>query len=191
MEFKKYDEDLQIAYGEVYVPGVVDSQGDFMTEEAIREMAHNFLRNLRVSQVDVMHNQQPCGAVVVESFLARPGDPTFISGGWVAGVHVPDRELWLQMKEGKLNGFSIGAQGKGEDVVIEIEVPEFVTGHTEKSEGHTHQFKVYFDELGQFLGGVTFEAVGHDHKIIKGTATEEVHGHSHRFSFIEELGNAS
>jgi len=189
MRVKKSDEELQIVWGEVYAPGLPDSQGDFMSAETIRKMAHDFMANMRVGQIDTNHNNELVDAVVVESFIARDGDPVFIPGSWVAGVHIRDADTWEAVKKGEFNGFSVEASAKGRDVEIEIEVPEYVDGETSEVDGHTHKFRVFFDEEGNFLGGVTDDEQDHQHEIIKGTVTEKAKGHTHRFSFYEVFLN--
>ena len=87
---RKCDEELQIVYGEVYAPGFPDSQGDFMTAESIREMAHEFMRKGLVDKIDLNHTQVESGCYVVESFIARDDDTVFIPNSWVLGVHVYD-----------------------------------------------------------------------------------------------------
>lgn len=188
MRITKFDDELQIAYGEVYSPGVIDSQGDTMTAEAIRKMAHNFMERQRGDNIDVQHSRKAEDAAIVESFVARKGDPDFIPESWVVGVHVRDVDVWAKVKKGEINGFSIDGKATGEEVIIEIEVPEFVVGKTEIASGHIHEYNVNFDEEGKFLGGRTDEVSDHYHTITKGTATDEAEGHSHRFSFIEEMG---
>lgn len=190
LTLRKYDEELQIVYAEVYAPGVPDSQGDFMVSEEIRKAAHNFLKQMRVDQIDVNHNNELTGAFVVESFIARKGDPEFISDSWVVGVHIPDPDLWGQVKKGELNGFSMEAVVRRTQREIEIEVPETVVGKTDSVQNHTHTFTVKFSEEGDFLGGSTNDVNGHSHKITKGTATDTADGHTHRFSFVEAFVNA-
>lgn len=158
-----------------------------MTEAGIREMAHRFMENMRIDNVDVQHSRETANVTVVESFISREGDPDFIPQSWVCGVHVRDSEIWKQIKAGELNGFSMDAVGKGTEVVVEIEVPERVTGKTSITQGHSHNFTVLFDENGVFGGGETSEESGHTHLITKGTATDEVDGHSHRFSVVEDI----
>lgn len=188
MRVLKYDNERQIVYGEVYAPGIPDAHGDFMTEEAIMDMAHKFLANNRVEKIDVNHDHDQIDAAVVESFIARDGDPDFIKGAWVCGVKVNDARVWAAVKKGELNGFSMDGVGLGSMTEIEIELPEFVEGRTTKADDdHGHTFRVQFDEEGNFLGGTTDEVLGHSHKIIKGTITEKSDGHSHRFSYIEAL----
>ncbi|NOQ30235.1 MAG: hypothetical protein GQ570_03835 [Helicobacteraceae bacterium] len=191
MRVLKYDNEKQIVYGEIYAPGVPDAHGDFMTEDTIIDMAHNFLANNRVEKIDVNHDHNQISAVVVESFIARKNDPDFIEGSWVTGVKVNDQDTWNKIKKGELNGFSLDGKALGSMKEIEIEIPESVEGRTTKSEedNHEHTFTVKFDEEGNFMGGGTDEVNGHSHKITKGTVTESVEGHNHRFSFVEVLTN--
>ena len=186
MQIKKLDEELQIVYAEVYVPNVPDSDNDFMTVETVREMAHGFLANGRVTKVDVEHSREEISAAVVESFVARKHDPDFIENSWVAGVKIYDSEVWELIKSGEINGFSLDGIGQGNETELEIEIPEFVKGETDLEAGHSHIFKVYFDAEGNFLGGQTIEPdADHVHLIKRGTLTEDANDHAHRFSFVE------
>lgn len=187
MRIKKLDEELQLVYGEVYAPGFPDAQGDFMTSETIRKMAHRFMEQMRVAQIDRNHDSKTVEATVVESFIARKGDPDFIADAWVAGVHIRDAEVWDSVKKGDINGFSVEGGAIGRNTEIEIEVPEQLGGATNEVEGHEHRFTVFFDDEGQFLGGHTDEVNGHSHQIVKGTVTEQAAGHRHRFSYYEGL----
>jgi len=190
VEIKKVDEEQRIVYGEVYVPNVPDSDNDYMTEETIRKMAHEFLASGRVNNIDREHDGEYIDAVVVESFVARKSDPDFIPGSWVAGVHIPDDEAWELVKSGEINGFSLDGRGKGVETELEIEIPEFVKGETTIEDGHAHKFQVFFAEDGTFLGGRTIDDGDHTHMIKRGTITEEANGHAHRFSFVEILADA-
>lgn len=188
VNFSKYDDEKQIAYGEVYVPMVPDSQGDFMTADEIEKMAHGFMMDGLLSGIDTEHNLQDNGSVVVESFIARKGDPDFIEGSWVAAVKVTD-ELWPLVKSGELGGFSMYGKGERVPTYITIEVPDdgIVKGETDVADDHKHVFILKFDEAGNFLGGHTNEVDGHIHRIKKGTVTEDADDHRHRFSFVEAL----
>ncbi|WP_162742360.1 XkdF-like putative serine protease domain-containing protein [Nitratireductor sp. OM-1] len=191
VQFKKADEEQQLVYGEVYAPTVPDSQGDFMTREAIQEMAHGFMRRGLVTKIDVQHTREESGCYVVESFIARDDDPTFIPGSWVLGVKIPDPSVWNLVKSGELNGFSLDGLGVRVDTVLEINVPETITGQTEESDGHRHTFFVKYDDQGAFLGGWTDEGPdGFRHEIRRGTLTETANGHAHRFSFVEGVLDA-
>lgn len=185
---KKLDHEQQLVFGEVFAPGFPDSQGDWMTEESIQKMAHEFLRQGRVNKIDVQHSQQESGCYVVESFIARKGDPDFIPGSWVLGVKVPNPELWALVKSGELNGFSLDGFGIRVDTVLELDIPDILEGETDFAQGHKHKFFAKFDSAGHFLGGQTGPGPdGHVHTISRGTITEEAKGHSHRFSFVEGI----
>ena len=112
VEFKKSDTKQQIVFGEVYVPDRRDTDGNFMTAETIEKMAHDFLAKKRNSQISKAHDGNPDKGCVVESFIAREGDPDFAAGSWVVGVHVPDAKIWKSIEDGELTGFSIEGEGK-------------------------------------------------------------------------------
>lgn len=189
VEFSKFEDERHLVYGEVYSPMVPDSQGDFMQAVAIEEMAHQFMREGRVTKIDVEHNLQEAGCYVVESFIARKGDPDFSEGAWVLGVHIPNPEVWAKVKKGDINGFSMYGTGKRVERVLEIELPDdgILKGDTGEEAGHAHEFFLKFDEEGNFLGGETDKVDGHSHRIVAGTVTETASGHSHRYSFMDAL----
>lgn len=185
---KKVDDEQQLVYGEVYAPGIPDSQGDYMSAATIQKMAHEFLAQGRVTKIDVGHDESESGSVVVESFIARDDDTVFIPGSWVLGVKVADH-LWPLVKSGELNGFSFGGKGFRRENALEIDLPLKVNGMTMVADGHDHEFVVYYSDAGEFMGGHTAPGGidGHMHKILRGTLTEECSGHAHRFSFVEGL----
>lgn len=186
MRVKKADAKKRIVMAEVYVPGVPDTDGEFMSAETIEKMAHDFMRNLRLSQVDTSHDNQVVeGACVVELFIARKGDPDFIEGAWVVAIHVPDDKVWEQIEKQELNGFSLEALVRKRKTTMIIEIPPVLSGKTAEAKEHTHEFFVSYDEDGNFLGGKTSVSMGHSHVIKRGTITEEHDGHAHRFSYVE------
>lgn len=186
--FSKTDAKLRIAYAEVYAPGVPDSQGDVMKADEIRKMAHGFLQNGFTKSIDVEHDQNNSGAVMVESFIARKGDPDFIEGSWVAGVQFTP-ELWEKVEKGEINGFSMDGEGYRTQTVVKLEVPDQLTGQTTETQSHTHRFIAKYDAEGNFLGGETDVVNNHFHVIERGTVTELAGGnpHNHRFSFVEAI----
>ena len=181
-------EEQQIVYGEVYAPNRPDAQGEYMTREEIRKMAHEFIRSGKMSSIDVLHdNKVVKGSCVVESFVADEGDTRFIPGSWVIGMHVPDGGLWQRIKKGEINGFSMEALVTRHDRDVNVEIPPVVTGLTSKSDGHEHKFYVAYDADGQFKGGVTDTVNGHYHQILAGTHTQKADGHTHRFSSVDSI----
>ncbi|MBS7812358.1 XkdF-like putative serine protease domain-containing protein [Roseococcus pinisoli] len=185
---KKADAVLRLVYGEVYAPGVPDSQGDVMTAEEIRKMAHGFVSAGLVNAIDEEHNQTESGTVVVESFIARKGDPDFIEGAWVLGVRCP-QDVWERVEKGELNGFSFDGFGERHPTIVTMDIPDRLSGQTTKNHEHEHTFVVKYDKDGVFLGGQTDEVDGHWHIIKRGTVTETSGAapHAHRFSFVEAI----
>lgn len=189
VNFSKFDEEKQLAYGAVYIPMIPDSQGDFMTSIEIEKMAHGFMMDGLLRGVDTQHDLCDNGSIVVESFIVRKGDLDFtVPGTWVAVVKITD-ELWPLVKSGELGGFSMYGSGERTPTMITIEIPDdgIMKGETDDTEDHTHSYSIRFNEDGDFLGGETNVVDGHSHKITKGTVTEEHDGHRHRFSFVEAL----
>lgn len=182
----KSDKEQQLVWGEVYAPNVPDAHGHYMSAETIQKMAYQFMAKGLLKKIDIEHDCQESGAYVVESFIARKDDPDFIEGSWVLGVHIPNQETWNLVKSGKLNGYSFMGMGQLAAQTVEMEVLDLIKGETTETEGHTHTFEVRYAEDGTFLGGATNPGPdGHVHLIKKGARTEEVNGHSHRFSFVE------
>ena len=195
VRIKKLDEELQVVWAEVYAPNLPDSQGDFMMPDEIRKIAHGFLAAGRVRQVDRQHNNKRTGSTVVESFIAREGDPDFILDAWVVGIHLNDEE-WQAVKDGEINGLSFEGFVHARTATVEIEVPEGgvrgITKVANEKKPHDHEFLVKFDKDGEFKGGEALPGEGaanHRHKIISATLTEEgPNGEpAHRFSFMEAL----
>ena len=190
MQILKTDETpyKQIAYAEVYAPGIPDSHGDVMTAEEIERMAHTFLTDKRVDMVDVQHdNNTTYGCVIVESFIAREGDTDFTPYSWVVGIHVADPVLWQKILDHEINGLSMEAMALRQDVDVVLEIPDKITGGTDEVDGHSHTFSVSYDEEGNFLGGETSTTMDHRHVITHGTVTDEADGHAHRFAFLDSI----
>jgi hypothetical protein len=190
-KLKIASEEEHIVMGEVYVPNVPDSDGEFMDAAGVKEMAYRFMKNLRQKSIDLAHNNQTVeGACVVESFIARKGDSDFIEGAWVVCSHIDNPETWAKIKKGEINGYSLEAFVTRDPVELEVEVPPVISGKTQSSrkgeeEPHAHEFYVSYREDGGFLGGRTDLVNGHFHVIKRGTVTEESSGHRHRFAHID------
>lgn len=176
---------------EVYAPNIPDTDGEFMTAEEIRKMAHDFISSGRVANIDVMHDGHHAKDVrVVESFIVDKSDERFIADAWVIAVQIDNPELAQKVRKGELNGFSMESLvAKQPEQEVEIEVPPVVQGMCAKAEGHDHEFFVNYDaDTGKFRGGYTSKAAdGHSHVIRRGTATETTAGHNHRFCAVDEV----
>lgn len=180
---KKSDDELQIVWVELYVPDVPDTDHDYMTAEEIMKMSYRWMSKSNMHCIDIEHNCENTSSFVVESFIARKGDPDFIEGAWVTGIHVPDSDLWSQVRKGQFNGVSMyGLARRGDQ--RDMEIPAEVEGVTKAENGHTHTFNVAYGPEGEFIGGQTDEVDGHYHIIRRGTVTEKAEGHAHAFDFV-------
>jgi hypothetical protein len=184
---KKYDEDRQMVWGEVYAPFVIDTWGDMMLPVDIETMAHRYLRDLAIKEtIDTNHDQKSNGSYPIESFIARDNDPDYTPGAWVLGVKVEDADIWTEIKKGNLNGFSFQALVRKVPSVVQIDiVPENII-LTEENLGHTHIAYVRINDDGQVIGGRTSTDFDHSHEIFAGTATEEakMDGKVHRHRYF-------
>ena len=184
-------EEKRLVYGEVYSPYHIDTDGEAMTPDEIERMAHSFMMNGDCRKIDVSHNYQESGCIIVESFIARKNDSDgFLEGSWVLGVKVLPDDLWLQVKKGELNGFSFAGGVNKQKVKVKVQEVRKLEGTTEKSTGgllpeHSHKIDLRFDETGNIIASKTSEDFGHSHDVLKATATESAFDHSHRMILIE------
>lgn len=111
-QFRKFDEEKRLVYAEVYLPDVEDAHGHSMTREEIEKMAHGFLKSRNTTNIDVNHdNNVDYGCVMVESYIAQDGDPTYAPGAWVGVVKVDNDDIWGKIKDGEITGFSFEGMG--------------------------------------------------------------------------------
>lgn len=190
--FKQVKDAERLIYAEVYAPNRPDSDGEFMDAEGIKKMAFEFMRKMELDSVDSYHdNELVPGCCVVESFIARKGDPDFIEGAWVVGMHVDNDEMWDKVEKGEINGFSLEAMVQKTPVDVEMDIPPVITGKTMKSEvaedDHIHTFYVAYNDDGKFLGGRTDSVNGHFHAIRRGSVTEKAEDHAHKFSHLDDI----
>ncbi len=197
----KADNEMRIVWGEVYVPNIPDTQDEFMTAIEIEKMAYRFMMDgLTVGAIDANHDKKPrTNCYVVESFIARKGDPDFIEGAWVCAAKILDDELWEAVKSGELNGFSMQASVFVTEKDVELDVPAVVKGKTQVSsdgDDHRHTYIVKFDAEAEFLGGVTNVVDGHRHVIRRRSISEDsvdpagkalADGHFHRYTLLDQL----
>lgn len=107
----KADEEKRIVFGVVLEPDEVDAQGDTISAEEIEQTAHEWLA--KYQNRGLMHRKLVNGKVrIFESYIAPSnltiGGQRVKKGTWLLMYHVPDDEIWQQVKAGKLAGFSMG-----------------------------------------------------------------------------------
>jgi hypothetical protein len=118
ISIKKTDEEQHLVYGIVYSPDEVDTEGDFTNADVIKEMAHNFMKNLKITNVDKQHDFQADEGAVVESWLIKANDPTFPNdpeGSWAVAIKVVKEDTWTKIKSGEITGLSMAGIAKVED----------------------------------------------------------------------------
>lgn len=111
-EIVKADKEKQIVYGVALRANRPDSQNDIITKEEIEKAAHRFLIESR--RGDLQHKEMLSDQdfKVVESAIARVDErPHIQAGDWVLAVKLSDR-LWKQVKDKKINAFSIRGVGR-------------------------------------------------------------------------------
>lgn len=113
-EIKK-SEEKRMVYGIVYPVNKVDSQGDYSTAPEIEKAAYDFMKDLRVQNVDTGHNFDKAGAFVAESWLIKANDSLFPEapmGSWAVGIRVEDDALWARVMKGEFRGLSMAGFGE-------------------------------------------------------------------------------
>lgn len=185
---KAFDE-KQIVVGQVYAPDTLDSHGHYMSAADLEEVAHQFLADGLTTSIDVQHDNITVDAVIVESFIARKGDPDFEEGSWVAATKINDPAVWQMVKDGQINGYSFEILTYRHDTVVEIEFSTWYYGFTDPDphDKHEHPFIVHLDANGEIVWGQT--GPGSDgspsHTISKSNVTDKVDNHLHRIHFKE------
>ena len=121
-----YDEDKRIIIGAAMVPHKMihryDSLGNlyyvFFSRETIKKMADKFLRQRKTDETSVEHDGRKLGAdkvYITESWVSE--DPIkdksaaygfeLPVGTWFVSMKVEDENVWKQIKNKTLNGFSV------------------------------------------------------------------------------------
>lgn len=182
----KDDEGFErIVFAEVLIPDTTNTYGDYHTKESIREFAYGFMINGFLKDID-HNNVDRQDLYVIESFIAREGDPTFIEGSWVVGMYVEADDVWQKILNGELNGYSYEALVSAFDVDIQIQSDNSRYGITESDpyDGHTHDFFVWLNNDGSVMFGGTSVTNGHNHTISLHTVTDAAFEHTHRYNFV-------
>lgn len=107
----KIDEAKRVVFGAVLIPDVVDSQGDTIDADTIRNAALGFMEQFR--RVGIMHTFDASSLVqIVESWIA-PSDfeldgHAVTKGTWLMSHRINDDSIWSLILDGSITGFSIG-----------------------------------------------------------------------------------
>lgn len=131
VDIAKVDEENKIVEGVVYRPSkefdkdgkptdVIDTQGDWMTEEDVKKACHSFAKKLAITKgsvVDKNHNEKAGYGQVVENYIAKTDIPEIGAkkGDWCAAIEVTDDSTWTQVEKKEITGFSIGGKAIKEE----------------------------------------------------------------------------
>lgn len=186
-DIQKIYEDQRLVTGQVYAPNTLDAHGHFMTAEDLQEVAYSFLSDGLLTSIDVQHDNTPIDATIVESFIARKGDPDFEEGAWVATTRINDPMVWKAVKDGRINGYSFEILTYRQEMVVEFEYSTWYYGFTDPDpyDKHVHPFMVRLDENGEVAWGKTGLGSNGEpaHTISNPNITDPVDGRVHRVHF--------
>jgi hypothetical protein len=177
----------RIVYSELLIPETPNAYSDYHTSTSVREFAYAFM--IKGFFIDEEHDNVDISdkVQVVESWIAREGDPDFIEGAWVIGMYIGDDLIWDKVLGGELNGFSYEALVNFTPALIDAPIIRTVSGITEPDtmDGHTHEYFVLLDPLGTIIAGGTVEDdTDHTHLIRRHTFTDEASYHLHLFNYV-------
>lgn len=178
----------RVVFGEVYLPNHIDTAETAMTREEVKRVAYEFMRRSMLTKIDEMHNYKESGCYVVESFIARPGDPEFVEGAWVLGTKIDNDEVWEKVLNGEYNGYSIAGRAIREPAAVRLTRVVEMEVETELSEGdepHSHYIHLFFNKDNQLAPCWTSSTLGHAHQVVATTATELTNDHLHKFIVVE------
>lgn len=109
-------EDEQIVGGVVYEPMEVDLHDDFASADDIRDACYDFMENVKVFKLS--HKGSPLGNKIriLENYLA-PADleinkQKIKKGSWLIVLKIVDKKIWQDIKDGKINAFSMAGRAK-------------------------------------------------------------------------------
>lgn len=173
----------RVVMGEVLIPDTPNTYGDIYTPDAIREFVYAFAKRGYI--IDHEHDLEDIsdkGIYVVESFIARPGDPDFIAGSWVVAMRIEDDEMWAKVLNNEINGYSFEALCMMQEIVFQNLRDRQVIGDTDPDpvDGHTHTYLLILDSANTVISGSTGVTNGHSHRITRHTVTMIENGHRHR-----------
>lgn len=177
----------RVVFAEVIVPEAPNVFGDYWSKEAVKEFAYAYMRTGFI--IDVQHDRTDVSGKVkvVESFIARQGDPDFIVGAWVVAMYIGDDDIWQQVLDGDINGYSYEALVLALPAILRVEDTGMRTGSTTSTaiDTHTHDFFVIVGEDERPVEGGTSVTDGHAHTISTHTFTDYTNGHRHRYNLVK------
>lgn len=178
-------------YTLVYPPMQLDTQGETATPEEMYKAMTNFMAEGRTKNVDLLHNEEPTGSVITQSFWTQKGHPWFPPDNWAVAIEVSDPTLKKAVLKCELGAVSWGGSAFQVQKVVKLKHPVKSVGTTELSndEGpfpqHEHEAMLFYDSDANILPTMTKEAFAHAHEIEGvGTKTGMAYGHAHGMTIV-------
>ncbi len=112
----KVDKKEHLVSAVVYEPNVIDTDGEFMRKEAIREAAFNWMLlyggTYKEQHKKSLSKRQ---AAVVETYLApitfAVENEVITEGTWIATTKIFSKRIWKKIESGEITAYSIGGRG--------------------------------------------------------------------------------
>ena len=107
----KVSEDEQIVGGIVYEPMKEDAQKDFATAEDIKKACYYYMEKVR--QFKIQHKGEFISEKIkiLENYIAptdfKVNSEKVKKGSWILTIRVLDKDIWKDIKEGRITGFSM------------------------------------------------------------------------------------
>ena len=115
---KAADEELKQVLFIAMLPDSTDLHGDYTSSEEVRKAKESFNRSQM--NTNLYHEEMTDSFEVLESYLAPVdfvlGDKFVAKGTWLMSFQIHDDQLWELVKNGEINGISIGALASIEKV---------------------------------------------------------------------------
>ncbi len=113
---KQLNQELKQVTYVAMLPGV-DLTGDYTSEDEVRKAKESFNRSEQ--NANLFHVEMTDTFEVIESYLA-PVDMQFDTvmvnkGSWLITLQIKSNEVWEMVKNGEINGISIGAMAQIEE----------------------------------------------------------------------------
>lgn len=106
--------DEHIVYGIVYEPDTKDVQGDQANADEIKKAAYNFMEHVQTFKV--MHKGEKVKIKILENYIApvdfTVGKRKVKKGSWVLVTRVLDKQVWKDIKAGKITGYSMAGYAR-------------------------------------------------------------------------------
>jgi hypothetical protein len=120
---KSLDEEQRTAMFVVLAPDEVDLHGDIYNAEEVEKACHSF--SLHCNKANLFHRVETENANIVQNFI-NPSDfnlddgRMIKKGSWLQVWYFPEtemgEEIWKAVKQGTINGVSIGATANVENL---------------------------------------------------------------------------